>query len=140
MTTKSRTTKEDVRKAINEERMSTDLLHYLEGMGLSTKRLVIELLIGGVWGYTLGAVCNSIVGALMLIGMPAWLQFVTTVFVVVVTVTACFITAGFVASTVYEVGATAIEKTKSLFVSAKEKVSTFEVPSFLKREAEVAVH
>jgi hypothetical protein len=125
MATHKSTTKEDVRKSINDERiLDSQSFEYLAS-NINIKRLVIEMIIGGVWGYTLGCVGSNIISALALLAMPAWLSFVSTLFVVVVTLYLAWSTANVVSSTVYEVGAATFVKAKSLFASTKEKVSGF---------------
>jgi hypothetical protein len=123
--TKRTATKEDTLKS--EFKIDTDMF---EGFELNVRRFVSELLIAGIWGYTVGFIGSNIIGALALIGMPVWLSFVANMFVVVSVLVIAWTTAAFVAENTYDGIVYAADKAKSLFGSAKARFASFEMPSF----------
>ncbi len=121
-----------------EEAMTMNMDSVMETLNINWTAMLTKMAIGYVY-FVLGFIAfDHVAYMLMMLTSVAWLQYIIAFAVLCVGIYVLIKTAPVVANATYKGLDYAFNKAKSLFGSAKEKVSNFEMPKFgTKNEATV---
>lgn len=122
-TTKAST--KQAQQAVNEERIGiseAEMQSLLRSMmpSIDWRRVLAEGIVAFMYGYTLGVVGSYVFGAIMLLSMPAWLNFLVLLFFVATLVSFVMMTASPVATFVCDKGVWAGAQLKAAWKESGE--------------------
>lgn len=118
------------RTATKEDTLHAEFLNTNMFEGLDLTKLFTKVVIGYAWYITAVTACFDLAISAMLLTSIAWLQYVLLFATLVITMVAAVKAAPYVIDGIYDGGAWAINKSKSLFASAKSRFASFEMPAF----------
>lgn len=117
----------DEQQALNAENIGKAMgeIAALWTTNLNLSTMGIKLVIGFMYGYTLGVVYNAAMAAIMLLSMPAWINFVIGVLLAMATLYAIWVTVTPVTNVVYNAGDKAVSFLRREYHSLRKWFAEF---------------
>lgn len=127
------TTKQKVNadtKPQGPEQLDVEMMNLFSGEPINWSKLFTKIAIGYAYGIVAYIGGINIINMVLIMTNVVWLQYIIAFVGLVMLFMTIFKTAPLVADVVYNAGAWVGVKAKSLFGSAKERFSNFEMPAF----------